>query len=85
MGAQSKICSRFPSNPLIIRVPFCYYSDLIRRPQTKKEKRVLLGYLVKEHLLSCLLGVGSMRGTNTASPVFADPMLVLSPVSEIVV
>ena len=38
--------SRFLSNPLIQRVPFSIYSALIRRPQTKKGKRVLLRNLV---------------------------------------
>ena len=34
---------RFPSNPLIMRVPFySEYSALIRRPTNKKRRRVLL-------------------------------------------
>ena len=37
--------SRFPGRPLIIRVPFSYYSVLIREPKKKKGKRVLLGHL----------------------------------------
>ena len=37
--------SRFPSSPLIIRVPFSYYSVLIREPKKKKAKTVLLGNL----------------------------------------
>ena len=34
---------RFPSNPILISVPFSSCSDLMRRPQNKKGKRVLLG------------------------------------------
>ena len=37
--------SRFPSSPLIIRVPFFLLSVLIREPKKKKGKRVLLGHL----------------------------------------
>ena len=45
-----KRLTRFPSSPLIIRVPFFLlgsYSVLIREPKRKKGKRVLLGHLAK--------------------------------------
>ena len=40
------MCSRFPSSPLIIRVPFFLLFGFNKGTQKKKGKRVLLGHLV---------------------------------------
>ena len=44
--------SRFPSSPLIIRVPFFLLFRFYKGTQKKKGKRVLLGHLV---IISILL------------------------------
>ena len=43
--------SRFPSNPLIIKVLFSLMFSLLRRHQNEKAERVLLGYLVLEEII----------------------------------
>ena len=43
--ARMSMGSRFPSNPIIIRVPFFLMFSFNKETQNKKGKRVLLGYL----------------------------------------
>ena len=49
--------TRFPSSPLIVRVPVVLLCGLIREPKKKKGKRVLLENLVQEGVASasCML------------------------------
>ena len=46
LALASNRSSRFLSSPFIIRVPFFRIFSLIRKPYTKKGKRVLLSSLV---------------------------------------